>query len=310
MKNFSIDDILGQDAAIHYVNAYLKDPSKIPSFLIFHGPAGVGKWSLAERFSFQLLCLNGTGCGNCESCKLFYIHQHPDYIEFPTNEKIAIGDDKDPAEFTIRWLLTKRVPYQPHTSKLRIIIFPDASHINNEAETAMLKTLEETPSHTKFIFLVDDLYKLKETIISRGVKIPFNNLDKKSIRSIAEDKGIYIDEFFGGSLDPFNAPVEVIQLSKTMVEQNIGDALSLLKLENWIKGYKADHPEWEEDFNYNEFLEMISAIMLYEFSKKNSLNASEELTEIFNFKEDLHKNIPNLENFLLSRLFNKLSGLS
>lgn len=306
MIGFSIDDILGQETALQYINSYVKSPEKIPPLLIFHGPVGVGKWSLAERFSMQVLCMKGTACGTCDSCKLFLSNQHPDYIVFPVNSRVAIGDEKDPADFTIRWLLARRLNYKPHLSTRRIILFPDATLINNEAESALLKSLEEPPEHSRFIFIVDDLQKLKQTIISRGICIPFYYLKRNIAQQISEANNLYREDFFGGSLSPFDAPSEVVALTRKKIENTVNDPILLLELENWVKTYKDEHPEWPEDFNYIEFLEMFCTIMIYVYNKNDQEKNLERLEALFEFKRELHKNIPNLENFILSRLFFKL----
>lgn len=310
MSNFSIHEIQGQEHALKYITKYIQTPEKIPHLLIFHGPDGVGKWSLAERFSFHLLCENNTGCGFCSSCKSFLNNSHPDYILFPMDTKIAIGEEREPSEFTIRWLITKRINYAPHLSRFRIILFPDASLINNEAETALLKSLEEAPQHTKFIFIVNNLTKLKQTIISRGICIPFYYLNKDVIKEISIKKGLYFDEFFGGSLNPYDIPREVIRITKEKVESHIHDSIALLQLENWIKLYKDSHPEWKEDFHYTKFLDLMSTLLVYCYSKKDLENRTIILNSIFDFKRKLTKNIANLEPYLLSELFFNLCSMT
>ncbi|MCB1192352.1 MAG: hypothetical protein H7A23_24650 [Leptospiraceae bacterium] len=310
MANFSIQEIQGQDHALRYVEKYLQNTNRIPPLLIFYGPDGVGKWSLAERFSFHLLCLNSTGCGLCPSCKAFLSNSHPDYIVFPSDSKIAIGEEKEPSEFTIRWLIAKRINFQPHLSQFRIVLFPDASLINNEAETALLKSLEEAPKHTKFIFIVNNLSKLKQTIISRGICVPFYYLKKSLLKEVALNKGLYLEEFFGGSLNPYDIPGEVIQLSKEMVETHIHDSIALLQLENWLKMYKDTHPEWKEDFNYTTFLDLVGLILIYYYSQNNYDQNIPKINCVFEFKQGLIKNIANLEPYLLSKLFYQLCNLT
>jgi DNA polymerase-3 subunit gamma/tau len=308
MSNFfSIEEIQGQETALQYIRHYVKAPHMIPPLLVFYGPSSVGKWALAERFSRHVLCLHGTGCGLCQSCKSFINNQHPDYIVFPANQRIAIGDDKDPAEFTVRWLQNRRLNYRPHLSKYRIILFPDASLINNEAESALLKSLEEPPAHSRFIFIVDDLTKLKQTIISRAICIPFSYLNKQVLQSLSSDLELFREDFFGGSLIPYDIPSEVITLTREMVSKNLRDSILLLQLENWIREYKDDHPEWTEDFDYTEFLELVSTIMIYEFCKENIEDNATQIEMLYDFKRQLHKNIPGLEHFLLSELFHKFT---
>jgi DNA polymerase III subunit gamma/tau len=304
--NFTIEEIKGQENALVYANYYKKLPGHLPPLLIFHGPDGTGKWSLAERLAYSVLCLQETGCGQCESCKLFFLNQHPDYIVFPVDSRIAIGEEKDPDEFTVRWLLSRRILYKPHTSNRRIVLLPDASLLGNEAETALLKTLEEPPHHTRFIFIVDDLHKLKQTVVSRGVSVPFGYLSQNILKKIAEEKQIYREDFFGGSLAPTRVPTAVIELTLAQTEKGLTNPLGLLEFENWVRHFKDNPGEWKEDFNYNEFLELVCLCLIFQFSKPDKHNIK-ILDFLFTFKETLHRQIPNLENFLLSQLFHKIS---
>ncbi|MBK8397911.1 MAG: hypothetical protein IPL26_22065 [Leptospiraceae bacterium] len=306
-KYFSIEEIQGQSTALQYIQHYVKYPHKIPPLLVFYGPSSTGKWALAERFARHILCLHGSACDICQSCKTFFANQHPDYIVFPVNQRIAIGDDKDPPEFTVRWLQNRRLNYRPHLSKYRVILFPDASLINNEAESALLKSLEEPPDHSRFIFIVDDLNKLKQTIISRAICIPFHYLNKQVLQNLSSELELFREDFFGGSLIPYEIPSEVITLTREMVAKNLYDSILLLQLENWIREYKDEHPEWTEDFNYTEFLELVSTIMIYELSKENIETHSAKIEILYEFKLQLHKNIPGLEQFLLSQLFHKFT---
>ncbi len=307
--SFKIDEILGQETALNYIEKYISDIEKIPPLLIFHGPNSVGKLSLAERFAYQVLCENGTGCNICGSCKSFMNHSHPDFIQFPFSTKVAIGDDKNPEEFTIRWLQNKRLNYKPHLSKKRLILIPDASLINDEAESALLKSLEEPPSHTRFIFIIDDIKKLRQTITSRAVLIPFQSLSIKLVKSISEKNEIYSEDFFGGSIFPYEIPPEAIQMIRSKVESSISDSIELIKLEEWIYVYKNNHPEWEEDFDFTEFLEFFSICLINSYSKSELKNKDIILEKIFEFKKDLHKKIPGLDNFLISELFFNLMNL-
>lgn len=306
MNPLSLQSIQGQDIALQYVHSYIQKPDTIPPLLIFYGPSGVGKWSTAERFIYTILCKKNEGCGGCESCRLFLNNQHPDFILFPENEKILIGkdDEKKLEEFTVRWLLAKRIPFVPHISKLRIILIPDASLFTDEAESALLKTLEEPPDHTRFIFLVDDILKLKQPIVSRAVCIPFLYLSQSSIKSITNLLPDYLyEKYFGGSLNPINIPQPVLDLIESKLESSIEDSILMLEFETWVRNYKDTHPEWTGDFDYKIFIEAVLLILMYIVQKSKFQNKYIILEEIFNTKEILHFGIANLEIFLMSRLF-------
>ena len=191
----------GQSIARSMLDHYLSKPA--PPLLILHGPAGVGKFSAAEWFIQCSLCDIGNGCGQCPSCRLFARQEHPDYILFP-EERVLIGDEKQPAPFTVRWLIRTRLMYPPFKGQRRFILMPRADLIQNEAETALLKTLEEPPDHSRFILMVEDLELLKETIISRGVCIPFQLIPASTMADITGQSDPYILDLMGGSLELSN----------------------------------------------------------------------------------------------------------
>jgi DNA polymerase III subunit gamma/tau len=307
--SFQLDDVMGQPIALRYLRNYTKNRDKIPPLLIFYGPSGVGKQFTADRFVKTVLCLEGTACGKCPSCNQFLKQTHPDYIEFPEGERIPIGEEKDPKEFSVRWLQTQRIVYSPMLSMYRIVLVPDATKINTEAETALLKTLEEAPRHTRFIFLVEDIRSLKSTITSRAVLVPFHYLPKETVQKIATEQDIYVHEYQGGSFQMNFIDPEVWELYTTQVKNSLFDSILIIQLESWIKEHKTKHPEWKVDFDYKRFLEMISSFMIFEYSKDQSKDWSEAIEAIYEFKEYLHKEINGMENFLISRLFGKLSLL-
>ncbi len=307
---FQLDEVKGQEVALTYLKSFLKHPDKIPGVLIFHGPDGVGKWFAAERFSRQLLCIDQNSCGICESCRLFMRGEHPDFIQFPRNKNIAIGKDKDPEEFTIRWLLGNRIIFKPHVSQKRIVLFPEAQRINNEAETSLLKTFEEPPDHTKFILIVNDINKLKKTIVSRAVCIPFYYIPQNMIRSLTSGLDKTFKEYYGGSLNPFEIPEDVIEEWHEVVREHCHDQILILKLENWVREQMTDRKGKKIKIENVDFLEMICLLLIFEYRRENFDSNIRKVQAILDFKTKLHYGIPALEYFLLSQLFLKLSTYS
>ena len=108
--------------------------------------------------------------------------QHPDLYIF-TEQGIRIGEDeKNPKKETIRHLLNHFIPYSPQYSGIRFIYFQDASRIQDQAESALLKAMEEPPANTHFILSVEDDTLLKKTIISRCFHVPYvEDIGKESI---------------------------------------------------------------------------------------------------------------------------------
>lgn len=304
-SDFTIGDLEGQETASIYLSNFAEDPESIPRVLLFHGPDGVGKWTAAERLGRLLLCQNFSSCGLCDSCKAFMRGLHPDYIQFPENQNIRIGDqnDEEPEPFTVRWLLWSRLPYRPHLSSKRVVVFPDASKINHAAEATLLKTLEEPLPFNYVILIVNELDKIKKTIQSRSVKIPFGFLPQNAKRAIASKTNIETREYFGGSLQP----LELEENEWTEWEKNISehahDPRLLLKLEYWVKKLFNEFKSPKSKTDPVDFLDFVTLVLLKEYRQNNPESNLPRIGALFEFKEKLHYNVPSLEPYLLSRLF-------
>ncbi len=310
-STFGIDEIQGQERALVFLKKYCSQPELLPPLLIFHGPEGTGKESAVERFIRYILCEEGNSCGHCVSCRAFMHHSHPDVVWFPLekNKQIAIGKEDNPEEFTIRWLIRTRLYYRPHLSKIRFIIIPDAALIGNEAETALLKSLEEAPPFTRFIFIVTNLDLLKETIISRAVCIPFGYLPQTVVKELHSKNSLSYMPAQGGSMDPFDCPPEVLEQISQKITDRVRQPLDYLRLEQWILEYKEDHADWKEDFSYKDFLDLVGLLLLQEYSKSDFDTNLPKMEAVFRFKEKLHERIHGQENIALSLLIHELTLL-
>ncbi len=139
--------------------------SRVPHGLLFSGPDGVGKTSLALCFAKSLLCGNkqadGIACGSCRSCILFEAGTHPDYINIEPNEPgSAIVVD------SIRELRPK-LALASQYGGYRIVLIRPADAMNTAAANALLKTLEEPVSGTVLVLIAENVSFLSKTITSR-----------------------------------------------------------------------------------------------------------------------------------------------
>lgn len=303
MKN--IRELRGQNIALKMLEAYLK--GSVPPLLIFHGPDGTGKWSAAEAFIQQKLCDVGSGCGNCPSCRKFQRGEHPDFIRFPA-ARVLIGEQENAETFTIRWLIRTRLIYTPFEGDVRFVLFPAAELIQNEAETALLKTLEEPPAHTRFIFLVRNLNDLKPTIVSRGVCIPFGLIPQKIMREMTGNADETSVELMGGSLHYlpfFSSPLYSILKEKTY--EAVKHPLALARLEQWLstgerKGFTDIDPALE--YGYQEILEIFGLLLL---EAADQAPAGLEIRRtVLEFKGELNQDMQGMLPYLTGRLFQKL----
>ncbi len=295
-------ELIGQPIALRLLEQYARGTP--PPLLIFAGPQGTGKWSAAEAFVQLKLCEVGTACGTCSACRKFRAGDHADYIRFPAG-RVGIGDPERPEEFTVRWLIKTRIIYAPFDGAVRFVLFPAAQLLQHEAETALLKTLEEPPAHTRFIFVTPSLAALKPTVISRGVVIPFQHLPLEALRKFQLNIPPENLELLGGSLQP--VPLFYSELYRVMdgkIADGLSHPLSLLDLEHWLQGGERTSFKslsGEEEFTFPEILDFFSLLLLRHCGRRPRRQVLSRL--IFEFKKELARDRPGMTPYLLARLF-------
>lgn len=141
-----------------------------PQTVIFEGDTSPAKAAYLRHLGRDILYLNRREKSDSEALTATLVNEgrHPDLIEF-TGESVLIGSEKDTPEGTVRHLLRRILPYSPWKSEARVVIFQNAAGIKDEAETALLKTLEEPNARHYFFLNVQTADLLKETIRSRAV---------------------------------------------------------------------------------------------------------------------------------------------
>jgi DNA polymerase-3 subunit delta' len=154
------------------------DQGRLPHAMIFAGPAGVGKRTLALLLSRLLNCLSprdNQACGVCGSCRKIEAASHPDVREIqPEGNFIKIE--------TVRELIAE-IAYQPFEGRFRVVIFDGADQMKKETHNSLLKTLEEPPSRTILILVTTKPYLLLDTIRSRARILQFGSIPHAQIES-------------------------------------------------------------------------------------------------------------------------------
>ena len=180
---------------------------RAPHALLLHGPEGVGKLQLAERFAQLLLCESAgprtAPCGKCDGCRWFVAGHHPDmrFIEPEILARRAASDDgegpekskaKPSAEIKIDQVrgLSDFVNLVSHRGGKRIVIVHPAEAMNTPAANALLKSLEEPPASAMFLLVSHRPARLLPTVRSRCVPIAIPLPATAEARAWLEKQGV------------------------------------------------------------------------------------------------------------------------
>jgi len=151
---------------------------RLPHAMIFAGPSGVGKRTLALLLAQLVNCASpssGMACGGCLSCRKIAHGSHPDVrlIE-PDGAFIKIEQIRE---------MIDEIAYQPFEAKYRVVILDPAEQLKTEAANCMLKTLEEPASRTIIILVTSNAYLMLKTIQSRSRLLQFATLPPDRIEA-------------------------------------------------------------------------------------------------------------------------------
>lgn len=161
-------EIVGHEQIIQHLKRAVS-MNKISHAYIFDGPDRSGKMMLAEAFAEALLCEqhSGEGCHECRACKQALNRNHPDiiYVSHEKPNTIAVSD--------IRQQLNGTIDVKPYNaeSQYKIYIVDEAEKMNEQAQNALLKTLEEPPAYAVILLLTTNADAFLQTIRSRCVTL-------------------------------------------------------------------------------------------------------------------------------------------
>lgn len=218
-----MDRILGQSAALDALRNQLAT-QRVHHAQVFHGPAGVGKFTTAIAFARELLChdpltdLHGnlSACGQCASCKLFASlseaddsddptaalrSAHPD-LHIVTKELALFSDDANERNRklttipvgVIREHLLGPASLAPALNHGKVFIVDEAELLNNTGQNALLKTLEEPTEGTYLILVTASEHRLLPTIRSRCQRVAFGPLDDAAVSRWLNEHHAELDE--------------------------------------------------------------------------------------------------------------------
>jgi len=149
---------------------------------VIEGPAGSGKHTIARYLSASFLCESPDApCLSCRHCRLIADGIHPDVI---TPEK----DKKKVLSVEAIKMLRQDAYVRPNIAREKIYILEDAEALNIEGQNALLKLLEEPPSHVRFILLCKTRDQLLPTVLSRAVLFTAEPLKESDLSSFLQKK--------------------------------------------------------------------------------------------------------------------------
>ena len=183
-------EVIGQDHITRTLQNAV-DANRLAQAYLFVGPRGIGKTSTARILAKALNCVNGPTsqpCGVCDACKEIAEGRSLDVIEIDGASNNGVENIRD---------LRDNAAYAPARGQFKIYLIDEVHMLSTGAFNALLKTLEEPPSHVKFIFATTEAQKVPATITSRCQRFDLRRIPagliEKHLLFIAENEQITLD---------------------------------------------------------------------------------------------------------------------
>ena len=184
-------EVVGQSPIVQTLQNAIQF-NRIGHAYLFSGPRGVGKTTTARILAKGLNCVEGptaTPCNVCHSCKEIAAAQSLDVLEIDAASNTGVDSIRE---------LRESARYAPSRDRYKVFIIDEVHMLSTSAFNALLKILEEPPSHVVFIMATTERHKVPATILSRCQQFVFRTISHAEIqahlRQIAEREGVGVDD--------------------------------------------------------------------------------------------------------------------
>ncbi len=277
-RPYKFEDVVGQKIVVEILKKSIIN-NKIGHAYIFSGPRGTGKTSIAKIFARSVNCLNsvdGEICGECNNCKV-ESSENIDIIEIDAASNNGVEEIRE---------IRNNVKLSPSLMKYKVYIIDEVHMLSNSAFNALLKTLEEPPSHVIFILATTEVNKIPSTVLSRCQKFDFKKISIKEIigrinyildkedKKLPEEIIDFIAKYSDGGLrDAINLLDQILSLNNENITMD--DVYSLIGIYNEDKIF--EFIEYILNGNVDKTIEFINE---YNENEKNYIYLCDKIIEI------------------------------